>query len=114
MKKMHCDCIMELYLQWFDFFLHSIPPTRPVLLIQDGHVSHMSVELIELARANNIHLSCLPSHTTHILQPLDVGVFKYEMLFINLAPVAQMIEHLPSNHKVSIAIKMLFSKIDNN
>ena len=66
----------ELYLQWFDFFLRSIPPTRPVLLIQDGHVSHMSVKLIELARANNIHLLCLPSHTSHILQPLDVGVFK--------------------------------------
>ena len=66
----------ELYLQWFDFFLRSIPPTRPVLLIQDGHASHMSVELIKLARANNIHLLCLPSHTSHILQPLDVGVFK--------------------------------------
>uniref|UniRef100_A0A1X7TAK3 DDE-1 domain-containing protein n=1 Tax=Amphimedon queenslandica TaxID=400682 RepID=A0A1X7TAK3_AMPQE len=26
--------------------------------------------------ANNFHMLCLPSHTTHILQPLDVGVFK--------------------------------------
>ena len=25
---------------------------------------------------NNIHLLCLPAHTSHILQPLDVGVFK--------------------------------------
>ena len=32
--------------------------------------------LIELARENNVHLLCLPAHTTHILQPLDVGVFK--------------------------------------
>ena len=23
-----------------------------------------------------VHLLCLPAHTTHILQPLDVGVFK--------------------------------------
>ena len=36
----------------------------------------MSIDAIEFARANNIHLLCLPSHTTHILQPLDVGVFK--------------------------------------
>jgi len=36
----------------------------------------MSFEVIEQARANNIHLLCLPAHTTHILQPLDVGVFK--------------------------------------
>jgi len=32
--------------------------------------------VIEQARANNIHLLCLPGHTTHILQPLDVEVFK--------------------------------------
>ena len=32
--------------------------------------------IIELARANNVHLLCLPAHTTHILQQLDVGVFK--------------------------------------
>ena len=49
---------------------------RPVLLIQDGHASHMSIGLIELARANDVHLLYLPAHTTHILQPLDVGVFK--------------------------------------
>ena len=47
-----------------------------MLLIQDGHGSHVSIDLIELARANDVHLLCLPSHTTHILQPLDVGVFK--------------------------------------
>jgi hypothetical protein len=66
----------ELFLEWFKFFLLNIPPTRPVLLIQDGHHSHVSIELIELAQSNNIHLLCLPAHTTHLLQPLDVGVFK--------------------------------------
>ena len=55
----------ELYLQWFNFFLQTIPPVRPVLLIQDGHGSHVSTDLIELARANDVHLLCLPSHTTH-------------------------------------------------
>ena len=66
----------ELYLEWFRFFLQQIPPLRLILLIQDGRGSHVSIELIELARANNIHLLCLPAHTTHVLQPLDVGVFK--------------------------------------
>ena len=66
----------DLFLQWFKFFLASIPPTRPVLLIMDGHGTHMSIELIELARSSGVHLLCLPSHTTHVLQPLDVGVFK--------------------------------------
>jgi hypothetical protein len=66
----------EIYLEWFKLFLQSIPSSRPVLLLQDGHYSHISVELIELAKANDIHLMCLPAHTSHILQPLDVGVFK--------------------------------------
>ena len=66
----------DLYLEWFQFFLQNIPTTRPVLLLQDGHSSHISIELIELARQNDVHLLCFPAHTTHILQPLDVGVFK--------------------------------------
>ena len=49
---------------------------RPVLIIEDGHSSHVSLEVIKLARENDIYLLCLPSHCTHILQPLDVGFFK--------------------------------------
>ena len=37
---------------------------------------YTSIELIEPARAKNIYLLCLPAHTTHILRPLDMGVFK--------------------------------------
>ena len=48
---------------------------HPVVWIFDGHYSHISLELIKLARDNNIHLLCLPPNTTHILQPLDVGLF---------------------------------------
>ena len=57
----------EIYLQWFKYFITSIPPARPVLLIEDRHGSHIILDVIELARANNIHLLCLPSHTSHIL-----------------------------------------------
>ena len=32
----------EVYLEWFNLFLKSIPPARPVVLIQDGHASHVS------------------------------------------------------------------------
>ena len=67
--------ISDLYLKCFTFFLEHVAPVRPVLLIQDGHFSHISLELIEMARQNDVHLLCLPSHTTHVLQPLDVGVF---------------------------------------
>lgn len=57
----------DLFLEWFKFFINNIPPTRPVVLIQDGHSSNVSTELVELACENNIYLLCLPSHTSHIL-----------------------------------------------
>ena len=66
----------ELYLKWFHFFLNNIPPARPVILIPDGHGSHISLQVIEVARCNDMHLLCLPAHTTHLLQLLDVGGFR--------------------------------------
>jgi hypothetical protein len=50
-------------------------PNFPIILILDGHGSHVAVKMIETAIDYNIHLFCLPPHTTHRLQPLDVGVF---------------------------------------
>ena len=47
----------------------------PILLIYDGHGSHTTLDWITLARSKNIILYCLPPHTTHRLQPLDVGCF---------------------------------------
>jgi len=56
--------------------LHSFPPATPVILVQDGHRSHISIELIEMACANDVTLLYMPVDTSHVLQSLDVGVFK--------------------------------------
>ena len=66
----------ELFFEWFKLFVQMIPHLRPVLPVLDGHGSHITIDVIEYARSNEIHLLCLPSHTSHNLQPLDVGVFK--------------------------------------
>lgn len=83
----------EIYLQWLHFFCENIPPIRPVLLIVDGHSSHLSIEAIEFAKANSIHVLCLPSHTTHILQPLDIGVFKSFKSHFSKACTKYMADH---------------------
>jgi hypothetical protein len=41
----------------------------------DGHGSHVTYEMIDAARKSNVILFCLPPHTTHKLQPCDVGAF---------------------------------------
>lgn len=45
------------------------------LLILDGHNSHCSLKFVLYAERNGIIVLCLPPHTTHRLQPCDVGVF---------------------------------------
>jgi len=59
------------------------PYTRPAegddeytrLLIYDGHESHIIYEFVEHAYAHRIKCLCLPVHSTHLLQPLDVVTF---------------------------------------
>ncbi|XP_057659299.1 uncharacterized protein LOC130895771 [Diorhabda carinulata] len=66
-----------LFYNWFKMvFLPNIGNERPVLLVYDGHVTHISTKLIQLAQENNICIMKLPPHTTHVLQPLHVAVFK--------------------------------------
>ena len=71
--KGHMDS--DLFYTWFVKFVANIPPRRPVLLILDGHASHLSRETLLLAKENKVHFLVLPPHTTHIFQPWDVGDF---------------------------------------
>ncbi|KAF9442227.1 DDE-domain-containing protein, partial [Macrolepiota fuliginosa MF-IS2] len=49
--------------------------SQPHLLILDGHNSHCTYEFCRFATQSNIIVVCLPSHTTHALQPCDMGFF---------------------------------------
>lgn len=50
-------------------------PSDYRLLILDGHCSHCTLKFLALAERHRIIILCLPPHTTHALQPCDVGVF---------------------------------------
>ena len=50
-------------------------PEETVILAMDGHESHKTPGMQRLALEHNIEFFFLPPHTTHRLQPLDVGVF---------------------------------------
>lgn len=45
------------------------------LLVIDGHESHHSFEFSKICKEENIIALCMPSHSSHLLQPLDVGCF---------------------------------------
>ncbi|KAK8869161.1 transposase [Apiospora arundinis] len=69
----------EIAVKWLeDVFIPETAPNDPKdarLLILDGHGSHTTDDFMSLCYQNNIYLLFLPPHSSHVLQPLDVGVF---------------------------------------
>ena len=49
---------------------------RPIVLLVDGHSSHMDLHTSTFCKQNKILLYCLPPHSSHLTQPLDVSFFK--------------------------------------
>ena len=69
----------KISLEWltrvFDPQTKGLANQRPRVLICDGFGTHETLEILEFCFENNILLCRLPSHTSHKLQPCDVGVF---------------------------------------
>ena len=73
-----------LFEKWVDSFIDYVKSTREKLglqgkkavLILDGHSSRISSIAAKKLEENNILEITLPPHTSHILQALDVGIFK--------------------------------------
>lgn len=65
----------DIFYDWFQKFCSSITQ-RPLLLLYDGHSTHINLKLIQKAREEKVTLMKLPPHTTDRLQPLDVCCFR--------------------------------------
>ena len=68
----------EIALHWLKkVFLPETKPTedRWRLLILDGHSTHENIDFMWECFQNKVCLLFLPSHTSHVLQPLDLSVF---------------------------------------
>jgi hypothetical protein len=68
----------EIGLDWIQHFnLHTKDRSTGVkrLLIIDGHESHDSLQFREFCAENHIITLCMPPHSSHLLQPLDVACF---------------------------------------
>jgi hypothetical protein len=63
------------WLQHFNRFTESRTKGVYRLLILDGHGSHLTIEFEDFCKAHHIITLCMPPHSSHLLQPLDVGCF---------------------------------------
>ena len=65
----------DIYLKWFqEQFLKFAPAEQPLQLLFDGLKGRITIELLEAAEESQILLYCLPVHSSHLLQPLDLSV----------------------------------------
>lgn len=63
------------WLQHFDKYTQGRTTGQYRLLILDGHSSHISLGFVQYCEDHKIIALCLPPHSTHLLQPLDIGIF---------------------------------------
>jgi hypothetical protein len=63
------------WLQHFDEHTKERTVSAYRLLVIDGHESHDSLKFQKYCKDNKIITVCIPPHSSHILQPLDVGCF---------------------------------------
>lgn len=62
------------YMHHFIKHSHAKKGTHTLLLL-DNHISHFSIEAIDLAINHDISMLTFPPHCSHKMQPLDVSVF---------------------------------------
>jgi 4-hydroxybenzoate polyprenyltransferase len=69
----------DIAVEWLGtVFLPQTQPENPAdsrLLIINGYGSYTSDEFMAMCYLNNVHLLFFPAHTSHVLQPLDLGCF---------------------------------------
>ncbi len=69
----------ELFYSWALNFTEETAFLRrggqKLLLVFDGYAGHLTFRTLNHLKTNGIIVAGLPAHTSHVLQPLDVGVF---------------------------------------
>lgn len=73
---MTCKAFFEFIANIFHRWLAKIQTTLPVTLFVDGHASHLSYQTSQFFESHGIILVALYPNATHLLQPMDVAVFR--------------------------------------
>ncbi|KAG5280574.1 hypothetical protein AALO_G00061680 [Alosa alosa] len=98
----------KLFLRWLQHFILHARQERPLLLIFDGHKAHPSPPVVEAAKREGVILLHLPRHTSHVLQPLEVGFFGH--LEADFATVTGNLSRLKKSNN-NIVSRTEFAKI---
>ncbi|CAK1582074.1 unnamed protein product [Parnassius mnemosyne] len=73
---MTCEAFFEYVADIFYPWLIKNKIALPVILFVDGHISHLSFQTSQFCEEKGIVLVALYPNATHLIQPMDVAVFK--------------------------------------
>jgi len=76
-QKTFYKVMNDIFIPIVDSQRRFIAGNKHAVLIVDGHSSRYSVDCIRLLREHDIDLLVLPAHTSHVAQPLDLGLNHY-------------------------------------
>ncbi|XP_071799787.1 uncharacterized protein [Asterias amurensis] len=65
----------DTFLKFLDHFDRHAGPERPVILLIDSASCHIDVTTFDYAVAHGIEIFRIVPNATHLMQPLDVGIF---------------------------------------
>ena len=85
---------------------------KQLLLLYDGSSTHFSAELVDWALEQKIILFVIPPHSSHLLQPLDVGCFSPLKKCYNSLAHRYMKEHYSMTSLICKAYAMAMTPIN--
>jgi len=82
-QKTFTDILRDVLIPYVDNVRKTVSGNKHAVLLVDGHTSRYSLEGIALLRdpRHDIDLVIIPAHTSHVAQPLDLGLNHFIKLF---------------------------------
>lgn len=98
---------LNIFIKWLEKFIKfsKATITSPVLLVVDGYRTYLkSLQVLEVAQNNGVHILCLPPFCTSVLQPIQYSFMKT----LSIAYTNQIVEWSQSNPKTPVSIDQVF------
>ncbi len=74
-QKTFVDIMRDVFIRFVNDERRYVPTDKQhAVLIADGHISRYALPGLYLLRDNDIDLLIIPAHTSHVAQPLDLGL----------------------------------------
>ncbi|XP_045767599.1 uncharacterized protein LOC123868946 isoform X2 [Maniola jurtina] len=71
-NKTFCEYVANIFNPW----LQKMNIPKPIIFFLDGRRSHLTLHLAELCKSIGIEIIAFHPNSTHLLQPMDVAIFR--------------------------------------